>query len=179
MTVLRAAAIAAASLAARWTAQGAEQSVPERVPHVVTADIQAGIEQHIEDQTRLGGGYFTLAFEDKQLRLKLVRVHTEYLANLGPRRHFACVDLASTEGDVFDVDFFLAGDREGDKYSSLATYYFGHHPANRVELSRGRDLLVEPGPVSGPINYLAYPVLEVAGVRVPVRPQFSFTRIAR
>ena len=39
---------------------------------------------------------------------------------------------------------------EGDKYSSLATYYFGHHPANRIELSQGRDLVVEPLPASGP-----------------------------
>ncbi len=417
----------------------------EPIPHVVTADIQAGIEQYIEEQTRLGGGYFALPFEDRPLRLKLVRVHTEYLANLGPRRHFACVDLASTEGDVYDVDFFLAGDpgamtvtettvhkingrplyvwkqnqdgtwvreevddasrallgvieghdrfeflyrvtlpqlddaarmwiplpgsddfqsveareikapgaqriltdnrfgnevlfleleprdggetvairseirrrekrvyhdegsapaeflaperfvpvndefrgiaagvlggktgelvraralydhtidhmrymkygpgygrgdalyardtgtgnctefhsyfialaraadppiparfaigasipserdaggidgyhcwaefhadgqwwpvdiSEADKYSGLATYYFGHHPANRVELSRGRDLVVEPGPVSGPINFLAYPVLEVTGKPVPIKPQFGFRRLA-
>ena len=76
----------------------------------VTADIQAGIEKHIEEQTRLGGGRFRLEFKDKDLLLNLVRVHTEYLANLGPRRHFACVDLASTEGNVYDVDFFLEGD---------------------------------------------------------------------
>ncbi len=80
------------------------------VPTVVTADIQAGIEKHIEDQTRLGGGYFELPFDNRTLRLKLVRVHIEYLANLGPRRHFACVDLAGTDGKVYDVDFFLEGD---------------------------------------------------------------------
>ncbi len=38
---------------------------------------------------------------------------------------------------------------EGNKYAGLATYYFGHHPANRLEFSRGRDLVVEPGPTSG------------------------------
>ena len=59
---------------------------------------------------RLGGGYFTLPFEEKELKLKLVRVHTEYLANLGPRYHFACVDVADIEGDLYDVDFFLKGD---------------------------------------------------------------------
>ncbi len=435
--------VAGASLGGCPTAHATEPPALQPVPRVVTADIQAGIEQHIEDQTRLGGGSFILPFGDGQLRLKLVRVHTEYLANLGPRRHFACVDLASTEGDVFDVDFFLAGDpgamtvtettihklngqpfyvwkqnadgtwvrsavedasrgllgviedsdhfeflyqvtlpqltgatrmwiplpetdafqtveveridapgtqkiltdtrygnqvlfltlgpqdggravalsfkvrrlekaaypgpesppeeflvpeqlvpandefreiaakvvegrkgdlvraralydhtidrmrymkygtgygqgdalyacdartgnctdfhsyfialsraagiparfaigaaipserndggidgyhcwaefyaegmwwpvdiSEGDKYTSLATYYFGHHPANRVEFSRGRDLVVAPGPMSGPINYLAYPVLEVDGKPVAVRPQFSFRRIA-
>jgi transglutaminase-like putative cysteine protease len=79
-------------------------------PHVVTADIAAGIEKHIAAQSRLGGGYLKLPFEKRQLLLKLVRVHLEYLANLGPRRHFACVDLVGTDGEVYDVDFFLAGD---------------------------------------------------------------------
>jgi hypothetical protein len=79
-------------------------------PDRVTADIQAGIEQHIEEQVRRGGGYFNLPFRDKQLRLKLVRVHTEYLSKLGPGRYFACVDLADISGDVYDVDFFLAGE---------------------------------------------------------------------
>jgi hypothetical protein len=44
----------------------------------------AGIEKHIEDQNALRGGYFPISFEDKDLRLKLVRVHTEYLAIPGP-----------------------------------------------------------------------------------------------
>ncbi len=79
-------------------------------PKVVTADIQAGIENYIEEQTRLNEGYYKLPFRDRDLRLKLARIHTEYLANLGPRRHFACVDLAGTDGEVYDVDFFLAGD---------------------------------------------------------------------
>ena len=87
-----------------------EQGSSDPVPNVVTKDIQDGIEKHIEEQTRLGEGYFKLPFESNELRLRLVRVHTEYLANLGPRRHFACVDLASTEGNVYDVDFFLQGD---------------------------------------------------------------------
>ena len=416
----------------------------EPIPDVVTADIQAGIERYIAEASRADGGFFTLPYEGKTLRMKLVRVHTEYLANLGPRRHFACVDLASAEGDVYDVDFFLAGDpgamtvtettvhkingkpfylweqreddswvrqevdaatpallgivegddhfeftyqltlptltgparlwiplpstdqfqsitmrdidapheariltdarlgnrvlfwelgpsdsgapvamrveverdekrayeeparapeqflepdrrvpstenfnaiadkvladkegdlvraralydhtidrmrymkfgegwgqgdavracdaasgnctdfhayfialaraagiparfaigaavpsdrdqggvdgyhcwaeffaegrwwpvdiSEADKYTSLSTYYFGHHPANRVEFSRGRDLVVEPGPVSGPINFLAYPVLEVEGKPVAVKPRFGFRRIPR
>lgn len=77
---------------------------------VVPADIQAGIERHIEERARQGGGAFALPFGDKELRLQLVRVHTEYLSNLGPRRHFACVDLVDVSGDVYDVDFFLAGD---------------------------------------------------------------------
>lgn len=410
--------------------------------NVVTADIQAGIERYLEDETLRGNGYFKFTSGGKDYSFRLVRVHTEYLSNLGPRRHFACVDLVDTAGDVYDVDFFLAGDpgamqvtettlhklngipfyawkrmadgtwsrvaadsasqdlldvvsgqdtfefhysvelpelsspariwipfprsdsfqsitlvsleapanyrvldeqangnqvfflkleqagggqrieiryrverkekaayasvasevarhlqaerlvplnddfrriaeevvrgkhgdlvraralydhvieqlrymkfgpgwgrgdavyacdmktgnctdyhayfialarsigiparfaigaaipasrddggidgyhcwaefhaegkwwpvdiSEADKYTRLATYYFGHQPANRIEFSRGRDLMVEPLPASGPINFLAYPVLEIGGVPVPVVPQFSFTRL--
>jgi hypothetical protein len=65
---------------------------------------------------------------------------------------------------------------EADKYTALATYYFGHNPANRVELSRGRDLVVDPAPVSGPINILAYPVLEIAGKPAKAKVEFSFKR---
>jgi hypothetical protein len=62
------------------------------------------------------------------------------------------------------------------KFSSLSTYYFGHNPANRIELSRGRDLVLEQGPASGPINFLAYPVLEVGGKLTKVKVEFSFNR---
>jgi len=65
---------------------------------------------------------------------------------------------------------------EADKHSSLADYYFGHHPANRFELSKGRDLIVEPEPASGPINFLAYPVMEMDGKAIKVKTEFEFRR---
>ncbi len=65
---------------------------------------------------------------------------------------------------------------EAYKNSALANYYFGHQPANRFELSRGRDLVVDPAPASGPINFLAYPLLEVVGKPVGVQTQFLFRR---
>ena len=80
------------------------------IPKVVTADIEAGIKANIAKKVEEGNGYFHMTHEGQELRLQLVRVHTEYLSNLGPRRHFACVDLADVSGDVYDVDFFLAGD---------------------------------------------------------------------
>lgn len=86
-----------------------EVTTPPPKARAVTADIQAGIEKHIEEQCRLGDGYFELPFDERVLKLKLVRVHVEYLANLGPEYHFACVDLADTDGEVYDVDFFMKG----------------------------------------------------------------------
>ena len=90
--------------------EGQVSSDADPVSTVVTGDIQAGIEKHIADQVRQGGGYFRLPFEDSELQLRLVRVHVEYLATLGPRSHFACVDLAGVDGEFYDVDFFLAGE---------------------------------------------------------------------
>ncbi len=80
------------------------------VPTIVTGDIQAGIEKHIAEQVERGGGYFRVPFEGRELELKLVRVHVEYLASLAPQRHFACVDMASADGQFYDIDFFLDGD---------------------------------------------------------------------
>ncbi len=80
---------------------------------------------------------------------------------------------------------FFADDRwwpvdisEADKNSGLASYYFGHQPANRIELSRGRDLVFDPGPNSGPINFLAYAVLEVEGEPLYAPTEFQFRRVS-
>jgi transglutaminase-like putative cysteine protease len=94
----------------------------------ITADIQAGIEGHIEEQVRRGGGYFKLPFRNQELRLKLVRVHTEYLSKLGPDRYFACVDLADLGGDVYDVDFFLAGEPRAMKVTETTVHKLNGRP---------------------------------------------------
>lgn len=80
------------------------------IPTIVTGEIKEGIEKHIAEQVEQGNGYFTVLFEGKKLQLKLVRVHVEYLASLAPQRHFACVDMASADGQFYDIDFFLHGD---------------------------------------------------------------------
>ncbi len=82
---------------------------PEVVPDVVTADISAGIQRHIDAQSAQHDGYMSVPYDGTTLRLKLVRVHTEYLANLGPGKHFACVDMVTEGGEVYDVDFFMEG----------------------------------------------------------------------
>lgn len=67
---------------------------------------------------------------------------------------------------------------EAWKNPKLADYYFGHNPANRFELTKGRDLIVDPEPASGPINFLAYPLLEMNGEVIKPETTFSFRRIS-
>ncbi|OGR24833.1 MAG: hypothetical protein A2139_10945 [Desulfobacca sp. RBG_16_60_12] len=97
-------------------------------PKLATTEIQKGIERHIEEQVRLGGGYFKLPFRNQELRLKLVRVHTEYLSKLGPGRYFACVDLVDISGDVYDVDFFLAGEPAAMKVTETTVHKLNGQP---------------------------------------------------
>src|SRR5438128_7106821 len=66
---------------------------------------------------------------------------------------------------------------EAWKNPKLADYYFGHNPANRFELTKGRDLIVDPAPASGPINFLVYPLLEMNGQVVKPETTFSFRRL--
>ncbi|HEU5246016.1 MAG TPA: transglutaminase-like domain-containing protein [Candidatus Udaeobacter sp.] len=66
---------------------------------------------------------------------------------------------------------------EAWKNPKLAAYYFGHNPANRFELTKGRDLVVDPEPASGPINFLVYPLLEMNGEVIKPETTFEFRRI--
>ncbi|NVJ87416.1 MAG: transglutaminase domain-containing protein [Algoriphagus sp.] len=92
--------------------QGTDVKKTETPPiaeKVSIAEIEAGIKAYIEKETEANGGIFPVKDEAHDLKMKLVRVHTEYLSNLGPDRHFACVDLVDESGEVFDVDFFMEG----------------------------------------------------------------------
>ena len=131
-------------------APGGPAAPPAPPANVVTAEIQAGIEKHVEEEVARGGGYFSLPFEKKTLRLKLVRVHTEYLSSLGPKRQFACVDLADVSGDVYDVDFFLDGGAGDMKVSETTVHKLNGQPFyaweqkedktwHRVEVSGATD----------------------------------------
>ncbi|HSF54110.1 MAG TPA: transglutaminase domain-containing protein [Algoriphagus sp.] len=84
-----------------------QETTPKKV---AIAEIEAGIRDFIAAKTTENNGVFPVRDENHDLRMKLVRVHTEYLSNLGPKRHFACVDLVDESGDVYDVDFFMEGD---------------------------------------------------------------------
>lgn len=87
-----------------------EKKNTQPVKKVTIADVERGIRANIDAKTAEAGGQFLFSNDTTDFRLKLVRVHTEYLSVLGPHKFFACVDLATEDGDVYDLDFFLDGD---------------------------------------------------------------------
>lgn len=52
---------------------------------------------------------------------------------------------------------------EAAKDPARREYFFGAHDENRVEFTRGRDLLLAPQQAGEPLNYFIYPYAEVDG----------------
>jgi len=52
---------------------------------------------------------------------------------------------------------------EAAKNPARREYFFGAHDENRVELSKGRDVILAPKQQGAPLNYFVYPYVEVDG----------------
>lgn len=52
---------------------------------------------------------------------------------------------------------------EAAKDPSKRQYFFGHHDENRIEFTKGRDLVLTPKQHGEPLNYFIYPYAEVDG----------------
>ena len=78
-------------------------------------ELADAITEYIEEDSKLKGGTFLVydAEEKKPLMLQLVKVHKERLASLGGGVYFACTDMKSSAGVVYDLDFFMQ--RSGDE----------------------------------------------------------------
>lgn len=66
---------------------------------------------------------------------------------------------------------------EAWKHPTAKDYYFGHHPANRFELTQGRQLAFNEMPKEGPINFLVHPYIEVDGKSVKPTTEYFFRRV--
>jgi len=105
-----------------------EGKVNSKNKKVTIQDVDRGIRSNINSKIKEGGGYFTFWYDNAELRLKLVRVHTEYLSILGSHEFFACVDLATVNGDVYDVDFFLKGTADDMKVTKTDVHKLNGKP---------------------------------------------------
>ena len=69
---------------------------------------------------------------------------------------------------------------EAAKAPTKRDYFFGNHDENRLELSRGRHLILEPAQRGAPINFFVYPYAEVDGKPYEASDRkFMFTDRAR
>jgi hypothetical protein len=77
---------------------------------VSKADISAGIKKYIESDTKKSSDRkFHVKYRGKNLALDLIKVHDDRLSSLSGGKYFACVDMKATDGTIYDIDFFMAG----------------------------------------------------------------------
>ena len=73
-------------------------------------DISAGLKKYIDTSANKSPDKkFHIAYRGKNLALDLIKVHDDRLSSLGGSKYFACVDMQSTDGTTYDIDFFMAG----------------------------------------------------------------------
>ena len=63
---------------------------------------------------------------------------------------------------------------EADRFPDRKEYFFGNHTANRVTLSTGRDLTLEPKQCGPPLNYFLNPYAEADGQPVKTDKSWSY-----
>ena len=84
------------------------QTTPAK--EVSNADISAGIKRHIaSDRKKSSDKKFHVNYRGRDLALDLLKVHDDRLSSLGGGKYFACVDMKATDGTIYDIDFFMAG----------------------------------------------------------------------
>jgi hypothetical protein len=63
---------------------------------------------------------------------------------------------------------------EAWKHPEKKNYFFGGHDDNRLQLSVGRDIRLEPPQQGEPLNYFVYPYAELDGKPLALQSNFSF-----
>jgi hypothetical protein len=109
------------------TTRAPQNSTPTR--EVSKADISAGIKKHINSYTRKSSDRkFHINYRGKDLALDLVKVHDDRLSSLGGGKYFACVDMKATDGIIYDIDFFMAGEPGSMKVTETSVHKINGKP---------------------------------------------------
>ena len=96
-----------------------------KVDQQVTLDeLAEGITHYIERDTKLKGGYFLVydSEEKKPLMLQLEKVHKDRLSSMGGGVYFACTDMKSSGGVLYDLDFFMKRTDGGIEATEVAIH---------------------------------------------------------
>src|SRR5215470_545547 len=87
------------------SAKGAPQAA---MTEATMSGVSAGLKEFISSYTaKSADKKFHMPYQRKDLALDLVKVHDDRFSSLGSDKYFACVDMKSADGKVYDIDFFM------------------------------------------------------------------------
>ena len=126
------AAIATVALLALGTSALAQEHPehPKEKPSVAQSDTMSldaladAITLYINQDSKLKGGYFLVydAVDKKALALKLDKVHRDRLSGLGGGVYFACTDMKTDDGMLYDLDFFMRRNPHGIETTEVSIH---------------------------------------------------------
>ncbi len=87
-------------------------------------ELADAITRYIAQDAKLKGGHFLLydVGDKKPLVLQLDKVHKDRLSALGGGVYFACTDMKSTDGTIYDLDFFMKRTEHGIETTEVAVH---------------------------------------------------------
>ena len=87
-------------------------------------DLAKTIEDFVKMDSELKGGYFLIydTATNKPLALKLQRVHKDRLSKVSENKYFACADFISSEGKLYDLDFFIGSMHDQLKVTEISIH---------------------------------------------------------
>ena len=96
---------------------------------VSKADISTGIKKHIDSNRKKSSDKkFHVNYRGRDLALDLIKVHDDPLSSLGGSKYFACVDMKATDGTIYDIDFFMAGQPGSMKVTETSVHKINGKP---------------------------------------------------
>ncbi len=74
-------------------------------------DFRRAVAEYIREVKAENNGYFIVDAEnyEKELKLKLIRIHKNELSYMGDDTYFVCSDFKGVDGNVYDIDIFMKG----------------------------------------------------------------------
>ena len=84
---------------------------PTGTKGLTVKELGAAVKEYIKEESSKNDGYFIVKDEkeNKELKLKLKKVHEDKLTSLSSSLHFVCADFDNTDGVVYDIDIFMEG----------------------------------------------------------------------
>lgn len=97
---------------------------PEPGGKMTLDELAEAITSYIALDSKLKGGHFLVydAQDKKPLMLTLEKVHKERLSSLGGGVYFACTNMKSSDGTIYDLDFFMKRTGHGTETTEVAVH---------------------------------------------------------
>ncbi len=87
-------------------------------------NIAKAIEDFVKTDSQLKGGHFSIydPVSNKPLAVDLEKVHRDRLSKITENEYFVCADFKSTEGKMYDLDFFVKEDQGNLKVTEISIH---------------------------------------------------------